>query len=121
MIAILVMLGACSGEPSGHEDEPDEHEGEAGHEERDLELTPEAVKAAAIQVRPAAVGTLGHVVTIPGRIALDPTREGTVSARTPGQVQAIRVKTGDRVTKGTVWSGRSRSRSGSSSSCTSRS
>ena len=62
-------------------------------------LTPEAVAAARIEVRPAEVGTLRGELTLPGRIALDPRKEAVVSAWIAGQVDAIYVRTGDTVSR----------------------
>jgi cobalt-zinc-cadmium efflux system membrane fusion protein len=101
MIALLWLL-ACN--PFGSSEEShDEHE---EHDEHGapavVTLSPEALAAAALGIAPAEERALRATLGVPGHIRLDPTKEAQVGARTGGQLDAIRVRTGDRVQKGDV-------------------
>jgi cobalt-zinc-cadmium efflux system membrane fusion protein len=101
MIGLLWLL-ACNpfgGDEPGH-DEHDEHGDE--HAPAVVTLAPEALAAAALGIAPAEERALRATLSVPGHIRLDPTKEAQVGARTSGQLDAIHVRTGDRVAKGQV-------------------
>lgn len=102
---LLMLSLSCSevdhDDHEGHDDHQEESEGHDEHDgERVVELTPEAVASARIRVDPAKTSVLAGTVSLPGRIALDPRKEALVSAWISGQLDAIRVRPGDVVTKG---------------------
>jgi cobalt-zinc-cadmium efflux system membrane fusion protein len=90
-----------------HDHEGHGEEGEAGRaehegEERAVQLTPEAVRAAQFETAEAATRPLTLAVTAPGRIAFTSTGVAYVAPRVAGRIESIDVKLGDRVKKGAV-------------------
>jgi cobalt-zinc-cadmium efflux system membrane fusion protein len=65
-----------------------------------VELTPEAIAAARIEVRPVEESVLSDGLTLPGRVVLDPRKDAIVSTWIAGQVDAIAVRPGETVTRG---------------------
>jgi len=90
----------------GHDEHAeDEHaEDGGGHagEERAVQLTPEAVRAAQIETVEAASRPLSVALNAPARIAFTHTGVARVAPRVPGRLETIEVKLGDRVRKGAV-------------------
>jgi cobalt-zinc-cadmium efflux system membrane fusion protein len=103
MTALLLLL-ACSGRDA-HDDHDDHAEHTDAHdvgEARHVSLTPQAVEAARIVVAPAEMGQLINTLDLPGHLALDPRREAQVSPWIAGQIDAVRVRPGDTVSRGQV-------------------
>lgn len=71
------------------------------HEGR-TEINAEAAKAAGIEIVTAGPATIVEVLTVPGRIMVDPTRSAHVRARFSGVVREVRKQLGERVTRGEV-------------------
>ncbi len=93
---------------AGHDDHGgtpfhDEHgeEGEGAHARR-VVLSPEAVRAAGIQVVAATTGSLGSGLTAPARVTFTQTGVARVAPRASGRLDTIEVRLGQRVRKGTV-------------------
>lgn len=85
---------ASHGKPAdGHGD--DDH-----GESQATTITPEAAKAAGIEVETAGPANLGERVPLRGRIMLNPETSAEVRARFPGVVKSVRKAIGDPVAKG---------------------
>ena len=100
-------------EPKGSkEGAHDEHGGAPIHEEhaegggeaheRRVVLSPEAVRAAGIQVVEATTGGLVSGLTAPARVTFTQTGVARVAPRASGRLDTIEVRLGQRVRKGTV-------------------
>ncbi|MFZ5479472.1 MAG: efflux RND transporter periplasmic adaptor subunit [Myxococcota bacterium] len=111
MIAFLTTLLACGPvrDVLPGREEAEQEEGEAGHEEgegghgehgNEVELNPAALARPDLGVEVAQPRPLASTATAPARVLLDPRREGRLSATTPGQVDRILVRPGDRVKAG---------------------
>lgn len=95
-----------------HNDEGDEHgeEGDDGHghggddehEEGKTEIAPDAAKESGIVVSEASSGTIKEVVSIAGRIGLNRDSSSQIRARFPGLVKSVRVRLGQKVSKGDI-------------------
>ena len=81
---------------------PGAHEAQEPHEEAEgvVELSEAALTSARITIAPATAGSLANGLHLPGRITLDPRKEAIVSAWIPGQIDALDVRQGDKVSKG---------------------
>lgn len=102
--------GGRGADEHGHEDhghEGHDEEGEGAHaehegEERVVQLTPEAVRAAQLEIAEAASRRLAVALSAPGRIAFTQTGVAYVAPRVAGRIDSIEVKLGERVKKGAV-------------------
>ena len=101
LLLALVASFACS--PGAEKDHPEteanDHAGEE-HEERIVELTPEAADRARIETAPVELRSLGTELETTGRVDFDGTRIAHVSPRIEGRVHTVRALLGQRVTKG---------------------
>lgn len=90
-------------EGDGHSDEDsDEGKGESHEEEGQLELTPEQINAAGIELVLAGPRLMSTSVTFPGEIRFDEDRTTHVVPRVSGVVDEVRVELGQSVKKGQV-------------------
>jgi cobalt-zinc-cadmium efflux system membrane fusion protein len=87
------------GHQEGDRHEGKEGEGEGGHDET-LKLTPEARKAAGLEIVTAGATTLVETVPLYGVVKPNAERVRSVTARFPGVVRAVSVKVGDSVRVG---------------------
>jgi cobalt-zinc-cadmium efflux system membrane fusion protein len=98
ILALAVALSACSRgaeaeiEEAGHADE------EAGLDR--VTITDEAAEASEIAVSVAGPGALREVLTLPGRIVLQPAARAELHAPYPGPVRAVLRNVGDNVRRG---------------------
>lgn len=98
LIALVLALCACSG--------PEPEAEEAGHsaeEESELDritITNAAAEASGIAVSVAGPGALREVLTLPGRIVLQPAARAELHAPYPGPVRAVLRNVGDSVRRG---------------------
>jgi len=115
-LLLLCLFVACTGSHEHEDAEGDGHDhDEVGADDHDrneaddhgdgdaagrVTLAPQAVEAARIETQVAVLGQVDAEVTLPGRITLDPQKEAMVSAWIGGQVDSIRVRTGDVVRRG---------------------
>ena len=76
------------------------HEGEAHHEEGVVELSPEQVKAAGIEVAPVGRHPLARTLAATGQVVLDRYREVHLSPRVEGKVVRLVKLVGDPVKAG---------------------
>lgn len=74
--------------------------GEESGEEGGIHLSDEQVKAARIEVAPAAAGTLSRSVTVPGTVSANADRLVHVAAKVPGTLKEIRKRLGEAVKEG---------------------
>ena len=97
----LLSSWACSPTPEtpAPGEEGAEHAGEE-HEERIVELTPEAAERAQIETVPVGVRSLAAELETTGRVDFDRNRVSHVSPRIQGRVHAVRALLGQRVGKG---------------------
>ena len=97
--------GSKEGDHDEHGGKPvhGEHgeEGEEAHERR-VVLSPEAVRAAGIQVVEATTGRLGGGLTAPARVTFTQTGVARVAPRASGRLDTIEVRLGQRVRRGAV-------------------
>lgn len=85
-------------EEGGHGKE-DGHAEEGGHGEA-LKLSPEARKAAGLEVSPAGPGRLVETLLLYGLVKPNAERMRSVTARFPGVVRSVEAKVGDSVAQG---------------------
>jgi cobalt-zinc-cadmium efflux system membrane fusion protein len=93
---------AKEGEHEEHGEEGAEGHGDEHGEEGVVELTPEALAAAAIKVDSAAVRRFSRIIRATGEITLHPDRVSRVGPRIGGRVGAISAKIGEAVAAGDV-------------------
>lgn len=89
----------------GHGEEQTEteaHGEEAGHEEGEIHLTEEQIKAAGITVIKAGAGTLDAGVAVPGKIVTAADKMAQIVPKIGGIVTAARKNLGDKVEAGEV-------------------
>ena len=101
--------GEHANDEHGREGHPSEAhgDGEGAHledeaEERAVQLSSEAVRAAQLETAEAASRRLSAALSAPGRIAFTQTGVAYVAPRVAGRIDSIEVKLGDRVKKGAV-------------------
>jgi cobalt-zinc-cadmium efflux system membrane fusion protein len=101
--------GEHANDEHGHEghDSDAHNEGEGAHtehegEERAVQLTLEAVRAAQLETAEAASRSLSVALSAPGRIAFTQNGVAYVAPRVAGRIDSIEVKLGQRVKKGAV-------------------
>jgi cobalt-zinc-cadmium efflux system membrane fusion protein len=107
MKRIVVLLWAAFLACDEHHDEAghDHHEAhleDEGRDENVVTLAPEAVASAQIELASATSKPLETGIRVSARLALAQHKMAHVTSRVPGRIDAIRVKLGDRVKKGTV-------------------
>lgn len=113
LLPFILSCGVLDRSPDGHDEDepPGEHDDHDDHDEEGDEgeghadvvtLTAEAMEAARIVVAPAQRRTLSSELAVAARIGLDPRKEAVISAWVGGQVDAIRVRAGESVSKGTL-------------------
>ncbi|WP_259765231.1 efflux RND transporter periplasmic adaptor subunit, partial [Pseudomonas protegens] len=78
-------------EPAGHgEDEPEGH----------LELSPEQIQAAGIELAEAGPRRLNRLLSLPGEIRFDEDRTSHIVPRAAGVVESVQVNLGQAVKRG---------------------
>ena len=82
----------------GHKDE----HGHDEHEEGKTEIEPEHAKQAGVVLSKAQGGTISQNISLTGQIILNSNRSADVKARFTGAVKSVKVKLGQKVTKGQV-------------------
>jgi len=114
---VLTMALAIPGCGQAHDDHHDDHDGheheghdhsedahsEHGDEEEhadEVTLTPQAIERWKILVEPATKKTLEPLLHAPGRVGFNQEHIAHVGSIVSGRVQDIRVRIGDRVSKG---------------------
>ncbi len=103
-------------EEANHEEDEADHEeadadGHEGHDHDDhaedeeegiIEITPEAVKMAGIELADVARGTIGKYIDLPGEVGFNEDRLAHIAPRFAGITKEARFRVGDYVTKGDV-------------------
>lgn len=104
LLMLVVAMAGCSKKPeadySGKAEAP-EQKVEPGRE-AEARITPEAAKAADIEVLQAASADIRETVTLYGTIRSNAEREQAVRARYPGIVRNVAKRPGDKVARGEV-------------------
>lgn len=110
ILALLLFLGACGSRPEadhadhGKEDatqeQGDEHDGEDGHVEGLVELSPEKLAVIEIGVAEAQLRPLNPQLETTGEVGYEQDRLAHVSPRIPGRVVRVPASLGDEVGAG---------------------
>jgi membrane fusion protein, heavy metal efflux system len=85
-------------EHGGHE----EHDGHEEHGEDTTSISPEAARQAGIVVMKASPGNVKELLTLTGRVTLNPNTTVNVPGRFPGIVKSVHVNLGEQVKKGQI-------------------
>ena len=96
----FLLLAGCFSAPGEHHDDHDDHDDHGEDHQEMVELSPEAIKAARIEVQAVTAGVLSDGLSLPARVVLDPRKDAMVSAWIAGQVDSIAVRPGETVTRG---------------------
>lgn len=101
--AVLLLLSGCDSKISSvpaTEPEHSENEGEAHAESRHIELMPEQIERAGIEVAQAGPADLREHLSLYGVIAPNAERVLEVTARYPGVIHSVKKRVGDPVRRG---------------------
>lgn len=100
LLTSLLAFVACSAPPEATRAEAETAGYGEEHDERIVELVPEAAEHARIETMPVALRSLAAELETTGRVDFDGTRIAHVSPRIQGRVHTVRALLGQRVTKG---------------------